>query len=42
MEKQIFLLSDHVIHWNIVPATNLKNIFMEIWGNESTKGSLLF
>lgn len=37
MEKKIFLLSDQVVHWNIVPATNQKNIFMEIWGNESTK-----
>lgn len=37
MQKKIFLLSDQVIHWNIVPATNQKNIFMETWGNESTK-----
>lgn len=37
MKKKIFLLSDRVIHWNIVPAANQKNIFMEIWGKESTQ-----
>lgn len=37
MEKKIVILSDHVIHWNIVPAVNQQNIFMEIWGNESTQ-----
>ena len=42
MEKKILLLSDQVIHWNIVPATNQKNIFMEIWGNQSTKGIFTF
>jgi hypothetical protein len=37
MEKKIFILSDQVIHWNIVPAANQKNIFMETWGIESTR-----
>ena len=37
MEKKIFILSDQVIHWNIVPAANQKNIFMETWGIESTQ-----
>jgi hypothetical protein len=37
MKKRIYLLSDQVVHWNIVPATNQKKIFMEIWGNDSTK-----
>jgi hypothetical protein len=42
MEKKFFLLSDQVIHWNIVPATNQKNIFMETWGNDSTKKILTY
>ena len=42
MTKKIFLLSDQVIHWNIVPAANQKNIFMETWGNDSTKKIFAF
>jgi hypothetical protein len=37
MNKRIVLLSDQVIHWNIIPAINQKQIFMERWGNESSK-----
>lgn len=37
MNKKIFLLSDQVVHWNIVPAANQKSIFMERWGSESTQ-----
>lgn len=36
MKKKIFLLSDQAIHWNIVPTGNRKNVFKEIWGNQST------
>ena len=35
MGKKIFLLSDQVIHWNIVPGANRKNVYMEVWGNQS-------
>lgn len=35
MKKQIFILSDQAIHWNIVPGSNRKNVFMEEWGNRS-------
>jgi hypothetical protein len=35
MQKNIFLLSDQVIHWNIVPRSNRKNVYMERWGNAS-------
>jgi hypothetical protein len=35
MKKSIFLLSDQVIHWNIVPGSNRKNVYMEPWGNPS-------
>lgn len=37
MKKKIFLLSDQVIHWNIVPSANRKNVYFEPWGNNSTK-----
>jgi hypothetical protein len=37
MGKNIFLLSDQVIHWNIVPGKNRKNVYMEAWGNESIR-----
>jgi hypothetical protein len=37
MEKKIFLLSDEVIHWNIVPTGNRKNVYKELWGSNSTK-----
>ncbi len=37
MSKNIFLLSDQVIHWNIFPGEGRKNVFMEKWGNESIK-----
>jgi hypothetical protein len=36
MKKKIFLLSDQVIHWNIVPVADRKNVFLEPWGNNST------
>jgi hypothetical protein len=42
MPKTVYILSDQVVHWNFVPATNQKNIFMEIWGNESTKAIFAF
>lgn len=35
MHKRIFLLTDEVIHWNIVPEANKKHIFMESWGKHS-------
>ncbi len=35
MDKKIFLLNDQVIHWNIVPGINKKNVYMEVWGNQS-------
>jgi hypothetical protein len=35
MAKKIFLLSDQVIHWNIVPGAKRKNVYMEEWGNKS-------
>ena len=35
MQKNIFLLSDQVIHWNIVPRANRKNVYREHWGNAS-------
>ncbi len=37
MKKNIFLLSDNVIHWNIVPASSRKNVFKEYWGEISTQ-----
>ncbi len=37
MGKNIFLLSDQAIHWNIVPGGSRKNVYMEAWGNESIK-----
>jgi len=37
MKKNIFLLSDEVIHWNIVPTGNRKNVYKELWGSNSTK-----
>ncbi|MFZ2096978.1 MAG: hypothetical protein WAV05_10105, partial [Anaerolineales bacterium] len=42
MAKAIYLFSDQIIHWNIVPAANRKNIFMEVWGATSTKKLLDF
>ena len=36
MNKKIFLLSDEVVHWNIVPTGNRKNVYMELWGSHST------
>lgn len=36
MNKNIFLLSDNVIHWNIVPAASRKNVNKEFWGEIST------
>ncbi|MDO9088096.1 MAG: hypothetical protein Q7U53_17955 [Anaerolineaceae bacterium] len=35
--KNIFLLSDNAIHWNIVPAAIGKNVFKELWGETSTR-----
>jgi hypothetical protein len=35
MPKRIFLLSDQVIHWNIVPGADRKNVYLEHWGNRS-------
>ncbi len=37
MGKKIFLLSDQVIHWNILPGVGRKNVFMELWGNQSVQ-----
>ena len=36
MKKNIFVLSDQIVHWNFVPTPNGKNIFMEMWGEHST------
>ncbi len=36
MAKTIYLLSDQVIHWNILPEGNRKIIFKELWGVAST------
>ena len=36
MVKTIYLLSDQVIHWNILPEANRKIIFKELWGVAST------
>ena len=35
MHKNIFLLSDQAVHWNIVPGESRKHIFMDQWGNHS-------
>jgi len=35
MTKKIYLLSDQVIHWNIVPESDRKNVYLEHWGNKS-------
>lgn len=35
--KKIFLLSDQVIHWNITPGKDRKNVFMEEWGSKSLR-----
>jgi hypothetical protein len=35
MSKKVYLLSDQVIHWNIMPGVSGKNVFMEFWGNQS-------
>lgn len=37
MKKNIFLLSDQVIHWNILPAPKRKNVYWESLGKNSTK-----
>ena len=37
MPKKIFLMSDQVIHWNIVPTYSGKNVYSESWGNVSTR-----
>ena len=31
------MLCDNVVHWNIVPSMMRKKIYMEKWGNQSTK-----
>lgn len=36
MDKKIFLVSDQVIHWNIIPATRQKKVLKETWGSAST------
>ena len=35
MKKNIFLLSDQVIHWNIVPGADRKAVTFEQWGRGS-------
>ena len=35
--KKIFIFSDQVLHWNIVPAAKRKNVYSEAWGEKSTK-----
>ena len=35
MKKNIFLLSDQAIHWNIVPWSKGKNVYLESWGYRS-------
>ena len=42
MAKTIYLLSDQIVHWNIIPAENRKIIFKELWGVASTKRLLEF
>jgi hypothetical protein len=42
MMKQIFLFSDQVVHWNIVPTGKRKNVYWESWGPDSTKKFLFF
>lgn len=37
MPKSIFLLSGQVIHWNILPGADRKNVYLEHWGNHSIK-----
>jgi len=37
MPKKVYLLSDQVIHWNIMPGVGRKNVFMEFWGNRSVR-----
>jgi len=37
MTKNIFLLSDQVIHWNIVPAPDRQYVYWESWGDNSIK-----
>jgi len=37
MKKNIFLLSDQVIHWNIVPAPDRQYVYWESWGDNSIK-----
>ncbi len=36
MKKNIFVLSDQIVHWNFIPTSHGKNIFMEMWGEHST------
>src|SRR5665648_156009 len=42
MKKNIFLFSDQVIHWNIVPTGKRKNVYWESWGTNSTKNFLVY
>lgn len=37
MKKNITLLSDQIVHWNIVPTVSGKNVYMETWGKDSTE-----
>lgn len=36
MKKNIFLLSDQIVHWNILPTASGKNVYSEGWGIDST------
>ena len=36
MDKKIFLVSDQVIHWNIIPSDRQKKVLKETWGSAST------
>ncbi len=42
MEKKVYFLNDQVVHWNILPISNRKIIFKELWGVASTKRLLDF
>jgi len=42
MGKIIFLLSDQVVHWNIVPKEDLQIVYMNLWGNGNIQGILNF
>ena len=35
MPKKIYVLSDQAIHWNIVPWSKGKNVYLEAWGYKS-------